>query len=59
MRKPMTNDMNRPQNSLHNQKKEYQSPKLVVYGNIREITKNVGKTGRTDNGKGNTTKSQL
>lgn len=31
-------------------KKQYQSPQLVTYGNIREITKAVGPMGNTDNG---------
>ena len=29
-------------------KKPYETPKLFVYGDIREITKNVGNMGATD-----------
>jgi len=47
----MTNDMNKPQDSLHNQKKGYQPPNLIVYGDIREITKAVGQNQNSDGGK--------
>ena len=29
-------------------KKPYEPPRLVVYGDIREIAKSVGKTGQSD-----------
>lgn len=29
-------------------KKDYRSPRLIVYGNIREITRNVGSAGMMD-----------
>jgi hypothetical protein len=32
--------------------KPYHKPELVVYGNIREITRNVGPKGADDNGGG-------
>ena len=31
-------------------KKPYETPKLFVYGDIREITKNVGNMGAADGG---------
>jgi len=31
-------------------RKTYASPQLVIYGNISQITKAVGKTGNTDGG---------
>jgi len=55
----MPNDMNTRRESLHNQKKKYQSPNLVVYGDIREITKNVGSRGKIDGGKGSNKNSQM
>lgn len=33
-------------------KKPYHKPELLVYGNIREITQNVGPKGADDNGGG-------
>jgi len=33
-------------------KKPYHKPEVVVYGNIREITRNVGPRGALDNGGG-------
>lgn len=33
-------------------KKPYRKPELLVYGNIREITRNVGPKGADDNGGG-------
>jgi hypothetical protein len=32
------------------EKMPYRSPQLFVYGNVREITQNVGNTGATDGG---------
>ena len=34
------------------QKKPYHKPEVIVYGNIREITRNVGPKGHSDNGGG-------
>ena len=31
-------------------KKPYTKPTLTVYGTVRELTKKVGRTGRTDGG---------
>ena len=33
-------------------RKPYHKPKLIVYGNIREITKNLGPKGALDGGGG-------
>jgi len=33
-------------------RKPYHKPELVVYGNIRDITRNVGAKGAEDNGGG-------
>ncbi len=33
-------------------RKPYHKPELVVYGNIREITRNVGSKGNSDSGGG-------
>ncbi len=45
--------MNRPSESpekLEPQKKKpYQSPKLLIYGNLTEMTQAGGRTGRKDN----------
>jgi len=34
------------------QKKPYHKPEVIVYGNIREITRNVGSKGVSDNAGG-------
>lgn len=34
-------------------KKPYRAPMILVYGDIRAITRAVGRTGRADGGKGN------
>ena len=34
------------------QKKPYHRPEVIVYGNIREITRNTGPKGALDNGGG-------
>jgi len=34
-------------------KKPYSRPRLEVYGNLREITQAVGKTGKADGGSSN------
>ena len=39
-------------------KKPFHHPKLVAYGNIREITQNVGNAGMLDGGAGMTQRSQ-
>ena len=33
-------------------KKPYHKPEVIVYGNIREITRNIGPKGASDNGGG-------
>ena len=33
-------------------KKPYHKPEVIVYGNIREITRNIGPKGALDNGGG-------
>ena len=33
-------------------KKPYHKPEVIVYGNIREITRNIGPKGDLDNGGG-------
>lgn len=33
-------------------KKPYHKPEVIVYGNIREITRNIGPKGNSDNGGG-------
>jgi hypothetical protein len=39
-------------------KKSFHQPKLVAYGNIREITQAVGNKGNKDGGSGMTQKTQ-
>jgi hypothetical protein len=39
--------------------KSYRSPKVKTYGNIREITKAVGRTGNRDNAGSRPTKTAL
>lgn len=36
----------------NNTKKPYHQPNVILYGNIREITRNVGPKGNDDNGGG-------
>ena len=36
----------------HKIKKPYHKPEVIVYGNIREITRNVGSKGNLDGGGG-------
>ena len=36
----------------HETKKPYHKPQVIVYGNIREITRNVGSKGNLDGGGG-------
>jgi hypothetical protein len=38
-------------------KKPYQSPKLLIYGNLTEMTLHNGRKGAPDGGKGNTARS--
>ena len=40
-------------------KKPFQTPKLSVYGDIREITQTVGKVGMADGGKGSMSKTGM
>lgn len=39
-------------------KRKYVAPKVIVYGNIAEITKALGNMGATDGGSGSTSKTQ-
>ena len=36
----------------HETKKPYHKPEVIVYGNIREITRNLGSKGNVDGGGG-------
>ena len=36
----------------HKPKKPYHQPQVIVYGNIREITRNLGSKGNVDGGGG-------
>ena len=36
----------------HETKKPYHTPEVIVYGNIRDITKNIGSKGALDGGGG-------
>jgi hypothetical protein len=36
----------------HETKKPYHKPEVVVYGNIREVTRNLGSKGNLDGGGG-------
>ena len=45
-RKPVTDQPRHPD------KKSYHRPEVIVYGNIREITRNTGPKGNPDNGGG-------
>jgi hypothetical protein len=47
-RKPETNG----HDTAHETKKPYHKPEVVVYGNIREITRNIGSKGNLDGGGG-------
>jgi hypothetical protein len=47
-RKPETDG----QGNEQNRRKPYHKPEVIVYGNIREITKNVGSKGNLDGGGG-------
>ena len=38
--------------NLEQDKKPYHKPEVIVYGDIREITRNVGPKGDLDNGGG-------
>lgn len=40
------------QTTEHETKKPYHTPEVIVYGNIREITKNAGPKGNLDGGGG-------
>ena len=41
-----------PTTQEHETKKPYHKPEVVVYGNIREITRNTGPRGNLDGGGG-------
>jgi hypothetical protein len=47
-RKPVTDAQVQEQET----KKPYHKPEVIIYGNIREITRNVGSKGNLDNGGG-------
>ncbi|HJP90388.1 MAG TPA: hypothetical protein VJ875_00425 [Pyrinomonadaceae bacterium] len=47
-RKPATDAQVQEQET----KKPYHKPELIIYGNIREITRNVGPKGNLDGGGG-------
>jgi hypothetical protein len=40
-------------------KKPFETPKLSVYGDIRDITQAVGKVGNSDGGKGSMSKTGM
>jgi hypothetical protein len=40
---------NKPSDAVTGAKKPYSKPKLEIYGDIADITQNVGKTGKADN----------
>ena len=42
----------KPTEHDNQQKKPYHKPEVIVYGNIREITRNVGPKNNLDNGGG-------
>ena len=41
-----------PTTQEHETKKPYHKPEVIVYGNIREITRNAGSKGNLDGGGG-------
>jgi hypothetical protein len=43
--------MNRPSEKPEKKKKPYQSPKLLVYGNLTEMTQAAGRKARSDGGR--------
>jgi hypothetical protein len=47
-RKPVTDQPRHPDRK----KKPYHKPEVIVYGNIREITRNIGSKGALDGGGG-------
>ena len=42
----------KPTAQEHENKKPYHKPEVIVYGNIREITRNAGPKGNLDGGGG-------
>ena len=42
----------KPDTQEHETKKPYHKPEVIVYGNIREITRNTGPRGNLDGGGG-------
>ena len=40
------------QTTEHETKKPYHKPEVIVYGNIREVTRNLGSKGAVDGGGG-------
>jgi len=47
-RKPETDELAKAPET----RKPYHRPEVIVYGNIREITRNIGPKGNLDNGGG-------
>ena len=54
----MKQNPSQKQSNTEKTKKPYHQPKLITYGNIREITKNVGNAGMLDGGTGMKQRSQ-
>jgi hypothetical protein len=51
----MDAEQKRPPAGVHDCRKEYHPPELLVYGNIRELTQVVGfNSAKNDGGEGNT-----
>ena len=54
----MDNSTTQEQNTTDKPRKPFHHPELVTYGNIREITQNVGGTGTKDGATGSNQKTQ-
>ena len=52
------NNPSQKKTSKEKTKKPFHRPKLITYGNIREITQNVGNAGNLDGGTGMKQRSQ-
>jgi hypothetical protein len=48
----MEREQNHAQDKEQESKKPYHKPEVIVYGNIREITRNAGPKGNLDGGGG-------
>lgn len=53
----METSLNTPEPEQKADKKSYQPPKMFIYGDIRELTQNVGNMGAGDGGGGATSKT--